>query len=159
LPCSWPRHKTKFLPTQRCCTRAPTLPQRQARLQTSNREQQKYSKYSKYREIARAAGKTFYPLVHEAHGRVGDAAREVLKICVQKIAAALRRQPVASVSSLVGVQNFPWRFKSLRLERSHERFRDSLLAHNVGSGESSRLNYRGIALERSMIRGYRILHR
>ena len=81
----------------------------------SNREQQKYSKY---REIARAAGKTFYPLVHEAHGRVGDAAREVLKVCVQKIAAALRRQPVASVSSIIGAQDFPWRFKSLKPERS-----------------------------------------
>jgi hypothetical protein len=111
----------------------------------SNREQQKYSKY---REIARAAGKTFYPLVHEAHGRVGDAAREALKICVQKI-AALRRQPVASVIHY-------WRSRlSLALQISqaravHGRFRDSLLAHNVGSGsdESSRLDYRDIAWAR-----------
>jgi hypothetical protein len=47
-----------------------------------------------------------------------------------------------------------WRSKlSLALQISqaravHERFRGSLLAHNVGSDESSRLNYRGIAWAR-----------
>jgi hypothetical protein len=87
-----------------------------------------------------------YPLVHEAHGRVGKAAQEILQICVQKI-AAVRRQPAASVV-------FYWRSRlSLALQVSqaravHERFRDSLLAHNVGSDESSWLDYRGIAWAR-----------
>src|SRR3546814_1445603 len=55
------------------------------------REQEKFSKY---KEIAKAAGMSFRPLVHEAHGRVGISAHRVLKICVEKI-ALLRRQPVA----------------------------------------------------------------
>ena len=109
----------------------------------SNREQQKNNKY---KAIAKADGKTFYPLVHEAHGRVGKAAQEILQICVQKI-AALRRQPASSVV-------FYWRSRlSLALQVSqaravHERFRDSQLAHNVGSDESSWLDYRGIAWAR-----------
>ena len=106
----------------------------------SKREQEKYSKY---KELARAAGMTFYPLVHEAHGRVGLSAQRVFKTCVERI-AQLRRQPEASVV-------YYWRSRiSLSLQISqaravHERFRDSQLAHNAGSDESSRLNYRGIA--------------
>jgi hypothetical protein len=107
------------------------------------REQEKFSKY---KDIATAAGMTFHPLVHEAHGRVGISAQRVLKTCVEKI-ALLRRQPVASVIHY-------WRSRlSLALQISqaravHERFRDSQVAHNAGSDESSWLNYRGIAWSR-----------
>src|SRR3546814_19212463 len=86
---------------------------------------------------------SFHPLVHKAHGRVGISAHRVLKMCVEKI-ALLRRQPVASVIHY-------WRSRlSLALQISqaravHERFRDSQLAPNAGSDESSWLNYRGIA--------------
>ena len=111
----------------------------------SKREQEKYNKY---KEIAKAAGMTFHPLVHEAHGRVGISAQRVFKTCVEKI-AQLRRQPVS------GVIHY-WRSRiSLALQISqaqavHERFRDSQLAHNAGSDESSssRLDYRDIAWAR-----------
>ena len=53
-------------------------------------------KYDTYKEIAKAAGISFYPLVHEVYGRVGIQPHNLLKVCVAKI-AALRRQPVASV--------------------------------------------------------------
>ena len=59
----------------------------------SKREQ---ARYDNYKEIAKAAGMSFCPLVHEACGGVGIQAHNLLKVCVAKI-AALRRQPVSSV--------------------------------------------------------------
>ena len=68
-----------------------TVPE--ARKVASKREQ---VKYDKYKEIAKAAGMSFCPLVHEAYGRMAIQAHNLLKVCVAKI-AALGRQPVPSV--------------------------------------------------------------
>lgn len=82
---------------------------------------------------------TFYPLAHEAHGRVGSTRPEILQICDEKIEAALRRQPVMSVVHY-------WRSRlSLALQISqaraiHERFHEAQLAHIVESGKRSCLN-------------------
>lgn len=106
----------------------------------SKREQEKYDKY---KEIAKAAGMAFHPLVHEAYGRVGTQAHHLLKDCVAKI-AELRRQPVATVLHY-------WRARfSLSLQISqaraiHERFRDSQLIYSAGSDESTHLDYREFA--------------
>ena len=135
---------TSRSPIQRCCTRAPTLSERQARLQTCNREQHKYSNTGKLR------GQQGRLSTLSCTKRTGGLATQLEKFS----RFACRRLLLHSggnrwrVSSIIGARGFPWSFKSLRLERSHERFRDSLLAHNVGSDESSRLNYRGIAWAR-----------
>ena len=50
-------------------------------------------KYGKYRDISDRAGMSFYPLVHEVYGRVGEQARRLFVACVAKI-ARLRRQSV-----------------------------------------------------------------
>ena len=59
-------------------------------------DKREQTKYSKYKDIAKAAGMTFYPLVHKAHGRTGKSAQSVLKTCVSKIAhLMIRTQPVS----------------------------------------------------------------
>ena len=102
----------------------------------SNREQQKYDKY---KELASNAGMSFYPLVHEAYGRVGISSHRIIKTCAAKI-STLRRCHEGNVLHY-------WRTRlSLALHISqaravHERFRDSQLTTYAGPDESSRLNY------------------
>jgi len=69
----------------------------------SNREQEKYSKY---KEISKAAGMTFHPLVHEAHGRVGLAAQRVLKACVERIASRRKKTTCGKCHPLLAFKAF-----------------------------------------------------
>jgi hypothetical protein len=50
----------------------------------SLRESQKRDMYG---DISAAAGMSFFPLVHEAYGRVGNAARNLIHVCAERIAA------------------------------------------------------------------------
>ena len=100
-----------------------TVPE--ARKVASKREQ---VKYDKYKEIAKAAGMSFYPLVHEAYGRVGIQAHNLLKACVAKI-AALKRQPVASVFCY-WCARFSLSLQISQARAIHERFRDSQWIHS-----------------------------
>ena len=103
-------------------------------------------KYGKYKDIADKAGMSFYPLVHEAYGRVGEQAHRLFIMTCVAMIAQLRCQPEASVIHY-------WRARiSLALQVSqargiHEQFRDAQLVYNVGllDDESTLLNYRGIA--------------
>ncbi len=49
-----------------------------------------------YGDISAAVGMSFYPVVHEVYGRVGKAARSLIDICADRI-AALTHSPKAGI--------------------------------------------------------------
>jgi hypothetical protein len=59
-------------------------------------EQREAQKRHLYGDISAAAGMLFLPLVHEAYGRVGKAAKTVIDVCAERI-AALTHGPKAGI--------------------------------------------------------------
>lgn len=90
-------------------------------------------KYGKYKALAEQAGGSFFPLVHEAYGRVGEAAQRILKLCAKKI-AFLTRSPMGGIL-------YYWRsrlaltLQDYQIRGVYERYTDACPPIRIGEGD------------------------